>query len=244
MMPSAPWNGTVRTLRNTASDRHISGMLHEISEVFVGRKAEARRRAIDHGVHRIRERPPPRRNRDDDENLDGFLGQRDAEQRMQGLRQRGVFEAADIAANGARATPSSEMLAAPRRNAVQTLAGGPGRSSAAITSHKISSAGATAAVPMTVGRDSRTFIGMANMPLFRVIYRSKRLRPHVAGSCRTSRFPTEPAQQPLQIFFSRAFMSASSAPIVSTYLAVSTFETGARCCFAAADDAAGGVALS
>jgi hypothetical protein len=38
-------------------------------------------------------------------------------------------------------------------------------------------------VPMTVGRDSRTFIGMANMPLFRVIYRSKRLRPHIAGSC-------------------------------------------------------------
>ena len=32
------------------------GMLHEISEVFVGRKAEPRRRAIDHGVHRIGER--------------------------------------------------------------------------------------------------------------------------------------------------------------------------------------------
>ena len=50
------------------------------------------------------------------------------------------------------------MLAAPSRNAVQTLAGGPGRSSAAITSHSISSAGATAAVPMTVGRDSSRFI--------------------------------------------------------------------------------------
>ena len=72
-------------------------------------------------------------------------------------------------ANGARAAPNSEMLAAPRRNAIQTLAGEPGRSPAAITSHKISSAGATAAVPMTVGRDSRRFIGMANMPFFFVI---------------------------------------------------------------------------
>ena len=40
-------------------------MLHEISEVFVGREAEARRRAVDHGVHRVGERaaaaPRPRR---------------------------------------------------------------------------------------------------------------------------------------------------------------------------------------
>jgi len=56
--------GTVRTLRNTASDRHISVMLHEISEVFISRKAVARRRTIDHGVHRIRQRPPSVRNRD------------------------------------------------------------------------------------------------------------------------------------------------------------------------------------
>src|SRR5579872_3266317 len=53
------------------------------------------------------------------------------------------------------------MLAAPRRNAVQILTGGPGRSPAATTSHRISSAGATAAVPMTVGRDSRTNISIA-----------------------------------------------------------------------------------
>src|SRR6478735_3013596 len=96
---------------------------------------------------------------------------------------QGFSGAARSEANGARARPSSEMLAAPRRNAVQTLAGGPGRSPVAITSHNISRAGATAAVPMTVGRDSRTFISMANMPFFRVIYRSKRLRPHVAGRC-------------------------------------------------------------
>src|SRR3979490_3512481 len=79
---------------------------------------------------------------------------------------QGFSKAADIDANGARATPSSEMLAAPRRNAVQTLEGGPGCSPAAITTHNISSAGATAAGPVTVGRDSRTFISVANMPFF------------------------------------------------------------------------------
>src|SRR4051812_30719771 len=50
--------------------------------------------------------------------------------------------------------PSSEMLAAPRKKALHTRSGGPGRSSVAITSHSNSKAGATAAVPMTVGRDS------------------------------------------------------------------------------------------
>src|SRR5258705_2569466 len=58
------------------------------------------------------------------------------------------------------------MLAALSINAVQSLMGGPGRSPGAITSHNISRAGATAAVPMTVGRDSRRFIRMANMPSF------------------------------------------------------------------------------
>ena len=71
---------------------------------------------------------------------------------------QGFSGAARIDRNGARATPSSEMLAAPSRNAVQTLAGGPGRSSAATTSHSISSAGAMAAVPMTVGREASKFI--------------------------------------------------------------------------------------
>ena len=60
--------------------------------------------------------------------------------------------------NGARIAPRSEMLAAPSMNAVQTLGAGPGRSSAAITSQRISSAGATAAVPITVGREARRFI--------------------------------------------------------------------------------------
>ena len=67
---------------------------------------------------------------------------------------------AKIAANGARAIPSSEMLAAPSRNAIQTCAGGPGRSSAAMTSHSTNNAGAIAAAPMTVGRDSSSSICM------------------------------------------------------------------------------------
>src|SRR5258706_15389722 len=95
---------------------------------------------------------------------------------------QGFSGAANIDANGARATPKSEMLAAPSRKAVQTFAGGPGRSSAAITSHSNSSAGATAAGPMTVGRDSRRFIAMANMPFFHLIYRAAGVRPQAAAS--------------------------------------------------------------
>ena len=71
---------------------------------------------------------------------------------------QGCSGTANSDVNGARTTPSSEMLAAPSRNAVQTRAGGPGRSPAAITSHRISSAGAMAAVPITVGRDWRRSI--------------------------------------------------------------------------------------
>src|SRR5580700_2481479 len=71
---------------------------------------------------------------------------------------QGFSGAVRIDMKGARISPSSEMLAAPRKKAVHTLAGGPGRSPAATTSHRMSSAGATAAVPMTVGRDSRTSI--------------------------------------------------------------------------------------
>src|SRR3954465_9378206 len=67
---------------------------------------------------------------------------------------------ARIAANGALAIPRSEMLAAPSRKAIQTRAGGPGRSSAAMTSHSTNNAGAIAAAPMTVGRDSSSSICM------------------------------------------------------------------------------------
>jgi hypothetical protein len=59
---------------------------------------------------------------------------------------------ARIAANGARAMPNREMLAAPSRKATHTRAGGPGRSSAAMTSQSTSSAGAMAATPIDVGR--------------------------------------------------------------------------------------------
>ena len=67
------------------------GMLHEISEVFIGRKAETCRGAINHGVHRIREATAPCRNRDDDENFDRFLRQGDTEYRMQCLGDPGVL---------------------------------------------------------------------------------------------------------------------------------------------------------
>jgi len=89
---------------------------------------------------------------------------------------QGFSGAAKIDRKGARKIPYSEMLAAPNTNAVQTLAGGPGRSSAATTSHNISSAGATAAVPMTVGRDSRMSIEAANILFFPVIHRSNPMR--------------------------------------------------------------------
>src|SRR6516165_3644220 len=67
---------------------------------------------------------------------------------------------------GVRTIPNSEILAAPSRKALQTLAGGPGRSSAATTSQSTSSAGATAAVPITVGRDSRTSIQVGKYAIF------------------------------------------------------------------------------
>src|ERR1700737_3532025 len=94
---------------------------------------------------------------------------------------QGWSDATGIDETAARAIPSSEMLPAPRKNAVQTLAGGPGRSPAAITSHRNSSAGATAAVPMTVGRDSSSSIWMAIMPFFRQFHgQITALRPQVA----------------------------------------------------------------
>ena len=72
---------------------------------------------------------------------------------------------------------------------------------------------------------------MANMPFFRVIYRSKHtgVRPQAAGNDASElALGASPAQQPRQIFLSRAFISASSALIESTYFAVSTFGAGAR----------------
>ena len=82
----------------------------------------------------------------------------------------GLAGAPNRLANGARMRPSRRMLAAPSANAVQTFSGGPGRSPAATTSHRISSAGATAAVPSTVGRDSSRFIWTADRPFFALDY--------------------------------------------------------------------------
>src|SRR4051794_3501083 len=75
--------------------------------------------------------------------------------------------------NGTRASPKSEMLAAPSRNAAQIWKGGPGRSSAAITSQSINSAGAMAAAPMTVGRDSSRNIGQG---IYRYLLNDRRQR--------------------------------------------------------------------
>src|SRR4051794_19679217 len=87
-MPRAPWNGTVNTLRSTASERHISGCCTR-SEIFIGRETEARRGAIYHGLPRVGETAAAPRHRDDHENLDDFLRRRDAEdcpQRQRELR--------------------------------------------------------------------------------------------------------------------------------------------------------------
>src|SRR5205814_4776560 len=66
---------------------------------------------------------------------------------------------ARIAANGARAIPKREMLAAPSKKASHTRVGGPGRSSAAMTSQSTSNAGAMAATPIDVGRACSNNIG-------------------------------------------------------------------------------------
>ena len=129
------------------------GMLHEISEIFVGREAEAGGGAVDHGVHRVGEGAALPRDRDDHQHLDDLLGRGDAEQRTQRLRHPGI--AGDRENLGKRRAGHSQQRNAGRaeQKGDPDPGGGPGRSSAAITSHSNSSAGATAAAPMTVGRD-------------------------------------------------------------------------------------------
>src|SRR5579883_2945419 len=61
------------------------GVLNEVGEIFVSGKAKAGGRAVNHGFHRIGERPPPGRHHGYDQNLDCFLRQRDAKERMKGL---------------------------------------------------------------------------------------------------------------------------------------------------------------
>jgi hypothetical protein len=69
---------------------------------------------------------------------------------------------------------------------------------------------------------------MANMPFFRVIYTLKRRYAPRAGATGVPELASRDssAQQPRQMFFSRAFISASSALIISTYFELSAFEAG------------------
>ena len=143
------------------------GMLHEIGEVFVGGETEARGGAIDHGIHRIGERAPAQSSTAAMTRIfTASSGSATPNTACMRLRQPGIVGARNRLTKGARTRPSSEMLAAPSTNAVQTLTGGPGRSPAATTSHSISSAGAMAAVPITVGRASSRFIWIADRPFF------------------------------------------------------------------------------
>ena len=81
---------------------------------------------------------------------------------------------------------------------------------------------------------------MANKPFFRIIYRIAGVRPQAAGVMIASEFGLgTPTQQPRQMFFSRAFIRTSSALILSTYVAASGFEAGARGFAVAAEAAAG-----
>jgi hypothetical protein len=65
-------------------------MLHEISEVFVSREAEAGGRAIDHGIHRVGKRAAAHRYGDDHEDFHDLFRRGDPEDRTQGLRHPGV----------------------------------------------------------------------------------------------------------------------------------------------------------
>ena len=131
------------------------GMLHEISEVFVGRKAEPRSRAIDHGVHRIGETSARRH---DTATMTRILtissGSGDAEYRMQGLGNPGVVGDGEQCGKRRARDAQQRNAGGAEQKRDPDLAGGPGRSSAAITSHSTSNAGAIAAAPITVGRDS------------------------------------------------------------------------------------------
>ena len=89
-----PERAVERHGQNAAQRRQRSPdfrMLHQIVEVFVSREAKAGRRAIHNGIHWIGKPPPACRDREDDQDLDGLLGQRDPENRVEHLRDPGVF---------------------------------------------------------------------------------------------------------------------------------------------------------
>src|SRR3954453_16589184 len=129
-------------------------------------------------------------------------------------------------ANGARTSPSSEMLAPPSRKAIQTLVGEPGWSPAAITIHNIKSAGTTAAVPMTVGRLSNMLIAMHDMSFFDSIHCRNRGRRVAAGVPAHYEGRIRVVQQPRQMPFIRALTRSSSEPVESTDCEESGLGTG------------------
>lgn len=86
---------------------------------------------------------------------------------------------------------------------------------------------------------------MANRPFFELIYCATHRRAAAAHIAPDRGPPESGDQQPRQMFFSRAFISASSALIVSTYVAESTFEAEVgRGAGVAAADGAGAAFLS
>ena len=227
MMPSAPWNGTVRTLRSAASERQISGMVHEIGKVFGSRETHTGRGAIHDGVHGVRERLAPRRHHDDDQDLHDLLRRRHAQDRMQRLGDPGMVRChANIDAKGVAPTPSSEMLPAPRKNAVQTFAGGPGRSPAAITSHRNKQRGCYRGGTDDGGEGFKQQHLERQLCQFLSALLGSNRSVATASRGRQPASPEVALQQPLQIFFSCAFISASSALMVSTYFAGSILEPG------------------
>ena len=251
MMPSAPW----KRHRQHAAQRgqrspHIR-VLHEISEVLVGREAEPRRRAIDHRVHRIGERPPPRRDRDDDENLDGFLGQGDPEDRMQDLRR-----ARDCrGSRGSRQTARAQSAAAKCWRRREKTRSRPWQADPDARPRRSRATVSAARVPprpfrsRSEGmREDSSGRQICHFSLLSTVAKVRCGRKSRAGHVPEPARPGSAAQQPRQIFFSCAFTRASSLLSESTYFAPSTFDVGAARSrgLAGADvaTAAGGAALS
>ncbi len=204
-------------------------MLHEISEVFVSCKAEPRRRAVDHGVHRIRERPPPGRDGDDDENFDGFLGESDPEYRMQGLRNPGVFGACEERGERRARHAQQRNAGGAQEKRGPDLGGRTGAFAGGDHQPQYQQRGRHRGGSDDGRKGCKEIHRDGKYAIFRSLFETRRgaaasrgraIRPNLGPAASA-------AQQPLQIFFSRAFTSASSAPIESTYFAPSAFETGA-----------------
>ena len=231
MTPSAPWNGHRQDAAQRGQRSPHLGVLHEISEVFIGREAEPRRSTIDHRVHRIRERPPPRRDRDDDEDLDALLRKRDPEYRVQGLRHPGVLGAGDDRgkwrarkAQQGNAGGAEEKRGPDLGGRTGPLAGGDHEPQYQQRGRDRCCSDSGRKGCKKVHRNSRYAIFL-HYPLLE----TRRMRPQVAGGHVPEPGPAaSAAQHPLQIFFSFAFTRRSSALIESTYFAASLWNAEAR----------------